>query len=669
MNREIVNDLTYAFREQAPESCLMWCIEGTKQPSVPHCQSRVDAGEIEAWTWERFEDDTQRRLARDGDYPHTLAILARDIVVLDFDTEDVFKTVAPLFPEDFDEYNTVNERTRKGRHFFYKRPAIFDTEDIFDKANAFKEAGFPAMDIKTCCGTGSRGVIVIAPSPNKEWVTSPMECELREPSAELITWILKNYERVGGRKLKSPKPMSRATSDAIGAPLAVAPATILPEGLREMLDALAPSRADNYSDWIRVGMILYNEGVDIDTWREWSRRSTKFQEGACEKAWASFRKSSLTIASLWAMVKTDNLAVFRSLHGKRKEIEKALLDGAAGSHEPLAAVFFNNNPDEYLYEEDSHWWFCHDVTWANCNSDKGPSTLIGRVTKCLRTEVADLRAYYIDRIRVLANEDNSDDKVKEIEEKNKLMAKLSTKIGTAGFVAGVIVFLRGLYSKRTHEIIKDVAEIDANVSNVTTLMNHRRDLFAFTDMVYDFGAKTVRPIARNDFISMTCGYKYPQQSDPEVRAKIRTLMRTIWERKRTPETRPDEDLTDGIPDYWMDTVASCLNGNRTQQAFYIHTGCGGNGKGVLQTLLRAVFGNYFAPLSAAIVTQAIAANGHTADIADLAGRRFVVVNEPEGDVKLNEGIIKLLTGGDKVTASRKGKDPFQFLPQLGVIMD
>lgn len=653
-----IADVTYladAFRRQAPESALMWCRDDTKTPLVPHCQERVDSGEIQAWNWERFEADTQQRLARNGYPPNTIAILAHDIVVLDFDNAEIFERVATLFPEDFDEDNVVNERTRKGRHFFYKRPAIFDTEGIYDKAGAFAKAGFEALDIKTRCSTGTRGVIVIAPSPNKEWVTSPMECDLQEPSPALIEWILTHYERLGSAKpTASPRPLSRATSDG--------PASALPAGLPEILAALLPSRADNYADWIRVGMILFNEGVPLTVWRDWSKQSAKFQEGACEAAWESFKKGSLTIASLWAMLKIDNLGVFRTLHGKRREIETALLSGAKGSHEDLATLFYNNNPDEYLYEDTTKWWFCHDTVWANCQTEAGPATLMKKITKCIRVEIADLRAYYADQQRALSDADDGAEKIKAIEAKSAELSKLSTKIGTAGFVAGITTFLRGLYCTRTNEIIEDIKQRDSTIVDVRTLMNYRRELFAFSDMVYDMEAKRVRPIQRSDYIATTCGYRYPQQSDPEVRAQIMAFLHSIWDSKEEPRT------DGGLVNYWLDTVASCLNGNRTQQAFYIHTGSGGNGKGVLQTLIRSVFGAYFAPLSAAILTQPKAANGHTADIAELVGKRFVAVNEPEGDVKLNEGIIKEFTGGDPISASRKGKDPFVFTPQFGLFM-
>jgi putative DNA primase/helicase len=61
-------------------------------------------------------------------------------------------------------------------------------------------------------------------------------------------------------------------------------------------------------------------------------------------------------------------------------------------------------------------------------------------------------------------------------------------------------------------------------------------------------------------------------------------------------------------------------------------------------------------------------NGPTSDIARLKGARFVTCSEPNEGVRLNEGLIKQLTGGDKVTASRKFENEFEFYPEFKLWM-
>jgi hypothetical protein len=50
--------------------------------------------------------------------------------------------------------------------------------------------------------------------------------------------------------------------------------------------------AENYADWLRVGMALYNEsGGSVDgltLWDRWSAASSKWAAGVCAKKWATF---------------------------------------------------------------------------------------------------------------------------------------------------------------------------------------------------------------------------------------------------------------------------------------------------------------------------------------------------------------------------------------------
>jgi hypothetical protein len=81
----------------------------------------------------------------------------------------------------------------------------------------------------------------------------------------------------------------------------------------------------------------------------------------------------------------------------------------------------------------------------------------------------------------------------------------------------------------------------------------------------------------NTLVSMRTRYAYPEQSDPVIRARIERLFYSIFENNETT-------------DYLMNLLASCFALPREE--YYVFTGNGGNGKGVLATLMRAVFGSY-----------------------------------------------------------------------------
>ena len=47
------------------------------------------------------------------------------------------------------------------------------------------------------------------------------------------------------------------------------------------------------------------------------------------------------------------------------------------------------------------------------------------------------------------------------------------------------------------------------------------------------------------------------------------------------------------------------------------------------------------------------------------GKRFACLQEPEGNERINVGLMKELTGGDKIQAERPAhKDPVEFKPQF-----
>lgn len=74
------------------------------------------------------------------------------------------------------------------------------------------------------------------------------------------------------------------------------------------LDLLGVNRADDYSDWIRVGMALHAElgSAGLPLWEAWSRRSSKYREGECARKWRSFESGGVGFGTLIAMARQDD---------------------------------------------------------------------------------------------------------------------------------------------------------------------------------------------------------------------------------------------------------------------------------------------------------------------------------------------------------------------------
>jgi hypothetical protein len=72
------------------------------------------------------------------------------------------------------------------------------------------------------------------------------------------------------------------------------------------LSALSSYRADDYDDWVAVGMALHSVSDSLlADWDNWSRQSTKYSPGCCEKKWKSFKRQGVAIGTLAHMAKQD----------------------------------------------------------------------------------------------------------------------------------------------------------------------------------------------------------------------------------------------------------------------------------------------------------------------------------------------------------------------------
>lgn len=105
-------------------------------------------------------------------------------------------------------------------------------------------------------------------------------------------------------------------------------------------------------------------------------------------------------------------------------------------------------------------------------------------------------------------------------------------------------------------------------------------------------------------------------------------------------------------------------GTTREQVFVIGHGGGCNGKSVFLGTLRAVLGDGYAASLPAESFMLQRGDTIRNDLAGLAGVRFLTSSESSEGRRLNEGLIKMLCGGEKVCARFLFKEFFEFLPQF-----
>ena len=122
----------------------------------------------------------------------------------------------------------------------------------------------------------------------------------------------------------------------------------------------------------------------------------------------------------------------------------------------------------------------------------------------------------------------------------------------------------------------------------------------------------------------------------------------------------------------MKTLGSSLLGRNKREKFYIWTGVGRNGKGVIITLVHNALGQYAKTFDIGHLTgKRHDAHQANPSLASLKGALFVDTQEPDnhcGKTSINTGIAKSLTGRDKMSTRLNYGNQFEFIPKFIIVM-
>ena len=128
------------------------------------------------------------------------------------------------------------------------------------------------------------------------------------------------------------------------------------------------------------------------------------------------------------------------------------------------------------------------------------------------------------------------------------------------------------------------------------------------------------------------------------------------------------EIFDGDKDlirYIQKAVGYTLTGSTAEQCAFFLYGTGKNGKSTFLDIIRDVFGDYAANIQPeTIMVKSNTGGNANSDIARLKGARLVTSVEPNEGVRINEGLLKQLTGDDPVTARKLYSEEFEFKPEF-----
>lgn len=163
---------------------------------------------------------------------------------------------------------------------------------------------------------------------------------------------------------------------------------------------------------------------------------------------------------------------------------------------------------------------------------------------------------------------------------------------------------------------------------------------------YDLATEAKRSHERTDQLTKIA----PVEFDPDADAPL-------WD-AFLERILPDQP----VRRYVQQLVGYSLTAKTGEQILPILYGSGANGKTTFLETIRHLLGDYgqVAPASVFVDQK----EGIPNDIARLRGARFVMVSEISEGKRLNEALVKRLTGGDTLTARFLRAEFFEFKPQF-----
>lgn len=123
---------------------------------------------------------------------------------------------------------------------------------------------------------------------------------------------------------------------------------------------------------------------------------------------------------------------------------------------------------------------------------------------------------------------------------------------------------------------------------------------------------------------------------------------------------------DELIGYIQKAVGYTLTGSNQEQCMFLLYGDGANGKSVFMTILSSLLGGH----AVAAPPQLLAKKNRstTNDLARLEGSRLLTVSEESAGTKLDEALVKQLTGGDRIAARKLYQEHFEFVPKQKIWM-
>lgn len=436
------------------------------------------------------------------------------------------------------------------------------------------------------------------------------------------------------------------------------------------IDCLSEERATERNSWIQVGWCLYNIGNGaeklLNLWIEFSKKSTQYIDECdevCMTEWNGMdtKEDGLTEYSLiyWASQDNPEKSDLIKQRITMTEIGKSLTPINKTGETTIDLAFEKEiviSPDHVaavlhkMYSKDYKLVGLRGKTGVYYHYDNNRWQQIDGhmlIREKIRTNIYEAyKKYIFETIQKskTSNDEEVQNQMNSWHNNTKKLSKVLNKLRDTSFKNNVMEEVKELFNDRTRTFLEK--------------LDSKTYLLGFNNGVYDMRKNIFRKGYPDDWISMTTGIDYIDDynwKDEEVIQVLDFINQVL----------PDED----VREYVLTLLASFMVGGNSNEKFHIWTGSGGNGKSKLIELFELCMGDYACKLSISLLTtKRKGSNEAQPEVARTKGKRLAVLQEPDEQTRINVGLMKEMTGGDKLIARNLYEAPIEFKPQFCMIL-
>ena len=409
------------------------------------------------------------------------------------------------------------------------------------------------------------------------------------------------------------------------------------ELVKKLINILDDSRANNYGNWIRLGWCLRNIHIELlSNWDEFSKRSTKYELGVCDRLWYRMREGGLGIGTLHMWAKQDNQTEYTKIVSE--DISSLIYKSLSLTDYDIALVIARMFKHRYRCASHKHhvWYEFKNNGWKEI--EKGYTLFYKEIPTVLFNEY--MKIINKESIRAQNSVDERDRKICTDNIEN--LTKISKKLKNTSFVKDKMYKeCSGLFYEPGFE-----DRLDSNPY-----------LIGFENGVFDLENNEFREGRPEDYVSLSTGINYIEynEDNPYIEQVMDFMAKVL--------------TNENVREFVLLLFASILDGTNRDEKFHVWTGSGSNGKSKIVELFQQTIGEYACIFNVSLLTQKrIGSNQTNSELAIAKGKRFAVLQEPEENEKLNIGIMKEITGGDKIQCRCLFKEPIRFKPMFKPIL-